>query len=163
MKPALTIVLTLVTGIAAFAHVVQGDDVAKIPGRENPVLKNILIRGLRIEGRWIGVIRRGFEEHTLTIEKAPDETGDYRLKFYSWTDTGGTKKGARTGKLVDGVLTLNEPIEGFGISKSPFNVLYSVRADGKEFLLPSVNAEELKAVDDVQPRIAYQFQRRTTR
>jgi len=36
-----------------------------------------------------------------------------------------------------------------------------VRAEGKDYLLPSVNAEELKSADEVKPRIAYQFQRRT--
>ena len=161
MKAASAIFLAAVANLVAFECVAHGDEIEKIPGRDNPVLKTILAPEMRITGLWWGVIRRGYEEHTLTIESDPDEKGAFRLKFYSWTDTAGASKAKRTGKLADGVITLNEPIKGFGISKSPFSALYTVRADGKEFLLPSVNAEELKAVDDVKPRIAYQFQRRT--
>ena len=161
MKTAAAFFLASVTSIVAFDCAVHGDDIEKIPGRDNPVLKTILAPEMRIAGKWIGVIRRGYEEHRLTIETNPDEKGSYRLKFYTWTDTAGAKKANRTGKLVDGMITLNDPIQGFGISKSPFSVLYTVRADGKEFLLPSVNAEELKTVDELKPRIAYQLQART--
>jgi len=161
MKSAAAFLMTAVAGIFAFACSLHGDDTEKTPGRDNPVLKSILAPELRITGRWKGVVRRGYEEHHLTIEKDPDQKDAYRLKFYTWTDIAGARKAKRTGKLVDGRITLNEPIEGFGISKSPFSVFYTVRADGKDYLLPSVNAEELKTVDDVKPRVAYQFERRT--
>ncbi|HEY2251107.1 MAG TPA: hypothetical protein VGH74_08605, partial [Planctomycetaceae bacterium] len=127
------------------------------------VLKSILSPDIKITGRWTGVIRRGFEEHTLTVDTEPDDKEAYRLKFYSWTDTAGVVKTQRKAKLLDGVISFDEPIKGFGISKAPFRVLYAVRADGKDFLLPAANADELKTVEDVTPRIAYQFQRRTTR
>jgi hypothetical protein len=64
---------------------------------------------------------------------------------------------------VDGVISFDEPIKGVGISKAPFQVLYAVRAEGQDFLLPAANVDELKTVEDVNPRIAYRFQRRTTR
>ena len=159
MKTASSFFLAAIASLLACA--VHGDDVEKTPGRDNPVLKTILAPDLRIDGRWIGVIRRGFEEHSLTIETNADEKGAYRLKFYSWTDIAGTSKATRSGKLVEGVISLDEPIKGFGISKSPFSALYTVRAEGKEYLLPAVNVEELKSADDVKPRIAYLFQRRS--
>ena len=161
MKAILAVLSSAFVGLVACA--VHGDEIEKIPGSDNPVLKTILAPDTRLDGRWIGVIRRGYEEHTVQIATDPKDEGAYRLKFYSWTDTAGVIKTNRTGKLVDGVLSLNEPLKGFGISKSPFSVLYAVRVEGKDYLLPSVNAEELKTVEDVKPRIAYQFQRRGDR
>ena len=164
MKPASAMFTAAVAGLFAFAFAVQGDDdVEKIPGRDNAILKSILSPQMRIEGRWNGVIRRGYEEHMVTIDADPDQKGSYRLKFYSWTDIAGASKANRKGTVADGVISLNEPIKGFGISKDSFGVLYAVRADGKDYLLPAVNAADLKTVEEIKPRIAYQFQRRTAR
>ena len=49
------------------------------------------------------------------------------------------------------------------ISKTPFSVLFTVRADNKDYLLPSVNAEELKEATDLTPRIAYELQARAAK
>jgi len=145
----------------AFAGAAHGDEPERIPGRDNPVLKTILAPDLRIVGKWKGVVRRGHEEHYLTIERDPDQNGSYRLKFYTWTESAGPKTAKRTGTLADGTITLNDSIPGFGVSKTPFRVLYTVQHDGKEFLLPAVNAEELKSADELNPRIAYFLQART--
>ena len=154
--------LAAVAGLFVFACA-HGEETEKIPGRDNPVVKAILALDIRIAGKWKGVIRRGYEEHRLTIETDPDAKDSYRLKFYTWTDVAGAKKANRTGKLVEGVITLNEPIRGFGISKTPFSVLFTVRADNKDYLLPSVNAEELKEATDLTPRIAYELQARAAK
>jgi hypothetical protein len=163
MKEVLAVLLAAFVGSIAIESALQGDEIKKVPGYDSPVVKSILAPETRLDGRWIGMIRRGYEEHTLLIATDPDEKGAYRLKFYSWTDTGGVIKANRTGKFLDGVISLNEPVKGFGISKSAFSDLYAVRADGKDYLLPSANADELKTVEDLKPRIAYQFQRRGDR
>jgi len=163
MKSTWAVLSAAFVGLVALACPVHGDETEKVPGHDNPVVKSILAPDTRLDGRWIGVIRRGYEEHTVQIATDPKEEGAYRLKFYSWTDTAGVIKTNRTGKFLNGVLSLNEPIKGFGISKAPFSVIYALRVEGKDYLLPSVNAEELKTVDDLKPRIAYQFQRRGDR
>ncbi len=173
MERAWPVFFAIVVSAACCVRATHGDDSEKTPGRDqtgrdqtgrnNEILKSILTPDMKITGRWTGVIRRGVEEHTLAIDADPDDKDAYRLRFYSWTDTGGVLKAQRKARLVDGALSFDEPIKGFGVSKVSFTVLYAVRTDGKEFLLPGPNVADLETAADVIPRVAYQFQRRLAR
>ena len=90
------------------------------------------------------------------MKRDPDSESKYLLHFVRQTDILDTEY-YRSATLKDGFLTMNEPVQEFGIigSKSPYRVLYVVRTDGGEFLVPSVNAELLTSVEQLAPGFAY--------
>jgi hypothetical protein len=136
------------------------DQAQTIPGRDNPVLKRILSPDVKITGEWGGSRLRGFEANVLTIGKVAGEEGSYRLEFVLRTDYGKPQREERIGKLNKGIITLDKPVKGVGLARESYDVLYTVRVDGKDFLVPAVNAENLKAADDLTPKIAYQLRAR---
>ncbi len=132
----------------------------KILGAGNPVVKKILNQDVKIAGEWRGSRRPLREGNVLTIEEEPGGNGSYRLEFSFWTDYSKPQREKRTGKLANGIITLDKPVRKLGLARDAFDVLYTVRVDGKEFLLPSVHAEHLKSADELNPKIAYELHER---
>lgn len=135
----------------------------KISDEDNPVIKKALNPKMEIVGEWQGFVLGGYDRSNLTVKKHPEQKDAYQLEFARKTDFSGVRRTTRTAKFVDGILTLNEPIEGFAISTPSYAKLYAVRSKGKDFLVPSVHVKELKQEEDLGSRTAYMLQPRDIR
>jgi len=121
-----------------------------------PILRNIPAEDLDVTGQWTG-FQEFWHCSSLIVKRDAGGPGRYRLLFVRDTDLG-VWQVKRTAKLANGILTLNKPVRevGFAPTKSPNRALYAVRTTRGEFLLPAVNAESMRSVNDLMPGFAYQ-------
>jgi hypothetical protein len=120
-----------------------------------PLLERILAADADIAGEWKGFTLTGFDYSTLTITKDGEAAGRYKLHFVRRTDFGNWDE-KRTATLAAGISKLNKPVDDFGGTKEPYQMLYVVRANGTEYLLPDANAKQLKTVDQLKRPFAYE-------
>ncbi len=57
------------------------------------------------------------------------------------------------------MLTLNKKIDGFGGTEGPYKVLYTVRVNETEYLVPDVNGKDLKDIAQLDPASGFAYER----
>jgi hypothetical protein len=127
---------------------------APIAGNDGPLLDRILAADIDIVGDWQSFTLQHYDYCTLEIRKDRTTDGKFRLHFKQWTDAGSWSE-KRTATYTDGVLTLNKAVDLLDGTRGPYRVLYTVRANGKEFLVSDVNARNLTDVDQLKRGFAY--------
>jgi hypothetical protein len=130
-------------------------------GLDNPALTEMLEIKIDIAGVWDGY-SSFFWVTRLIVKKDSEGPDQYRLTFEVRTDLL-DRDYERTARFENGILTLDEPVSRleFAGPTAPYSVLFAVRTDRGDFLVPSVTAGTVKTVDDLQPGLAYR--RRTDR
>lgn len=122
--------------------------------KDGPLLQRIRVVDTELTGTWQGFTLIGFDYCTLVIEKDAAREGTFQLQFIQRSDAGNHAE-KRTATYKDGVLTFNKKIERFVSTEKPYQVLYTVRAKGVDFLLPDENAKKLTDIDQLRPGFAY--------
>jgi len=131
-------------------------------GLNSPVVTEALARDIEIEGEWV-CFQFFWGSRTLTVNRDADSAARYHVHIVQKLDLGDTEY-QRTATFENGIITLNEPVREFGKkgSRSPYTILYVLHTGRGDFLLPSVNAEAMKSINELGPHVAYSRRTATT-
>ena len=111
-----------------------------VPPLSNPVARSLIAKSAQIVGNWSGRFLSGFDYSDLAIKRLDD--GTYECLFRRRTDFGNFQA-KRVGKLADGILTLDKPVDAASFFDT-FRALCVVRVRAQLALVPLENAEKLK-------------------